>query len=179
MQVANGRFLVLLWCVVHEGQEKRERKELLGISCQHARLKRVFTDLRCSRPILFFVLQIAPSAKKLWGVDEGGSKDEGGVKGGGTLLHLGDHQTTMWRDSTWSTSGTIRAITRLCILLTEVECVQRKPSMVEKNRNRLVERKAYKGADPKHANSTVTFKYCICTTLHNPYYTKLHILLNC
>ncbi|XP_029666051.1 pumilio homolog 2-like [Formica exsecta] len=47
--------------------------------------------------------QIAPSAKKLWGVDEGGSKDEGGVKGGGTLLHLGDHQT-MWRDSTWSTS---------------------------------------------------------------------------
>ncbi|KAL6425144.1 hypothetical protein ACFW04_009428 [Cataglyphis niger] len=48
--------------------------------------------------------QIAPSAKKLWGVDEGGSKDEGGVKGGGTLLHLGDHQTTMWRDSTWSTS---------------------------------------------------------------------------
>ncbi|XP_072765352.1 maternal protein pumilio isoform X5 [Anoplolepis gracilipes] len=47
---------------------------------------------------------IAPSAKKLWGVDEGGSKDEGGVKGGGTLLHLGDHQTTMWRDSTWSTS---------------------------------------------------------------------------
>ncbi|KAK9306990.1 hypothetical protein QLX08_002594 [Tetragonisca angustula] len=45
--------------------------------------------------------QIAPSAKKLWGVDEGGSKDEGGVKGGG-ILHLGDHQ--MWRDSTWSTS---------------------------------------------------------------------------
>ncbi|KOX77865.1 Maternal protein pumilio [Melipona quadrifasciata] len=44
---------------------------------------------------------IAPSAKKLWGVDEGGSKDEGGVKGGG-ILHLGDHQ--MWRDSTWSTS---------------------------------------------------------------------------
>lgn len=52
-------------------------------------------------PTLF---QIAPSAKKLWGVDEGGSKDEGGVKGGG-ILHLGDHQ--MWRDSTWSTSGTI------------------------------------------------------------------------
>ncbi|OAD60557.1 Pumilio like protein 2 [Eufriesea mexicana] len=45
--------------------------------------------------------EIAPSAKKLWGVDEGGSKDEGGVKGGG-ILHLGDHQ--MWRDSTWSTS---------------------------------------------------------------------------
>ncbi|XP_012142820.1 pumilio isoform X2 [Megachile rotundata] len=45
--------------------------------------------------------QLAPSAKKLWGVDEGGSKDEGGVKGGG-ILHLGDHQ--MWRDSTWSTS---------------------------------------------------------------------------
>ncbi|EFN87211.1 Pumilio-like protein 1 [Harpegnathos saltator] len=44
---------------------------------------------------------IAPSAKKLWGVDDGGSKDEGGVKGGG-ILHLGDHQ--MWRDSTWSTS---------------------------------------------------------------------------
>ncbi|XP_048516097.1 maternal protein pumilio isoform X6 [Athalia rosae] len=44
---------------------------------------------------------IAPSAKKLWGVDEGGSKDDGGVKGGG-ILHLGDHQ--MWRDSTWSTS---------------------------------------------------------------------------
>lgn len=41
-------------------------------------------------------------------MDEGGSKDEGGVKGGGTLLHLGDHPTTMWRDSTWSTtSGTI------------------------------------------------------------------------
>lgn len=37
-------------------------------------------------------------------MDEGGSKDEGGVKGGG-ILHLGDHQ--MWRDSTWSTSGTI------------------------------------------------------------------------
>lgn len=35
-------------------------------------------------------------------MDEGGSKDEGGVKGGG-ILHLGDHQ--MWRDSTWSTSG--------------------------------------------------------------------------
>ncbi|XP_012233380.1 pumilio homolog 2 isoform X3 [Linepithema humile] len=48
--------------------------------------------------------QIAPSAKKLWGVDEGGSKDEGGVKGGGTLLHLGDHPATMWRDTTWSTS---------------------------------------------------------------------------
>lgn len=38
-------------------------------------------------------------------MDEGGSKDEGGVKGGGTLLHLGDHPTTMWRDTTWSTSG--------------------------------------------------------------------------
>ncbi|XP_011875908.1 PREDICTED: pumilio homolog 2 isoform X4 [Vollenhovia emeryi] len=49
--------------------------------------------------------QIAPSTKKLWGVDEGGSKDEGGVKGGGTLLHLGDHPTTMWRDSTWSTTS--------------------------------------------------------------------------
>ncbi|KYQ57959.1 Pumilio like protein 2, partial [Trachymyrmex zeteki] len=48
---------------------------------------------------------IAPSTKKLWGVDEGGSKDEGGVKGGGTLLHLGDHPTTMWRDSTWSTTS--------------------------------------------------------------------------
>jgi len=61
----------------------------------------------CSRgklTIRFFVLQIAPS-KKLWSMDEGGSKDEGGVKGGGTLLHLGDHQTTMWRDTTWSTSG--------------------------------------------------------------------------
>lgn len=103
------------------GAGKEGEKELLGISCQHARLKRVFTDLRCLRPILsFFVLQIAPSAKKLWGVDEGGSKDEGGVKGGGTLLHLGDHQTTMWRDSTWSTSGTI---TRLCVLSTEVECL--------------------------------------------------------
>ncbi|XP_039311745.1 maternal protein pumilio isoform X7 [Solenopsis invicta] len=48
--------------------------------------------------------QIAPSTKKLWGVDEGGSKDDGGVKGGGTLLHLGDHPT-MWRDSTWSTTS--------------------------------------------------------------------------
>ncbi|XP_020291592.1 pumilio homolog 2 isoform X3 [Pseudomyrmex gracilis] len=48
--------------------------------------------------------QIAPSTKKLWGMDEGSSKDEGSVKGGGNLLHLGDHQTTMWRDSTWSTS---------------------------------------------------------------------------
>lgn len=83
--------------------------ELLGISCQHARLKRVFTDLGAYDLFSFF-FQIAPSAKKLWGVDEGGSKDEGGVKGGGTLLHLGDHQTTMWRDSTWSTSGTIREI---------------------------------------------------------------------
>ncbi|CAG5107855.1 Similar to PUM2: Pumilio homolog 2 (Homo sapiens), partial [Cotesia congregata] len=48
-----------------------------------------------------YVFLIAPSAKKLWGVDEGGSKDEGGVKGGG-ILHLGDHHQ-MWRDSTWST----------------------------------------------------------------------------
>ncbi|KAJ8673652.1 hypothetical protein QAD02_004914, partial [Eretmocerus hayati] len=47
-----------------------------------------------------FAAKIAPSAKKLWGVDEGGSKDEGGVKGGG-ILQLGDQ---MWRDSTWSTS---------------------------------------------------------------------------
>ncbi|XP_054272082.1 pumilio homolog 2 isoform X4 [Macrosteles quadrilineatus] len=40
--------------------------------------------------------QIAPSAKKLWGVDE--PKDE--PKG---ILSLNDHQN-MWRDSTWSTS---------------------------------------------------------------------------
>ncbi|XP_046669067.1 pumilio homolog 2 isoform X4 [Homalodisca vitripennis] len=39
--------------------------------------------------------QIAPSAKKLWGVEE--PKDE--PKG---ILSLNDHQ--MWRDSTWSTS---------------------------------------------------------------------------
>ncbi|OXU30223.1 hypothetical protein TSAR_013140 [Trichomalopsis sarcophagae] len=52
------------------------------------------------------IIDIAPSAKKLWGVDEGGSKDEGGVKGGG-ILHLGDQ---MWRDSTWSTSVTYKAI---------------------------------------------------------------------
>ncbi|KAL7294613.1 hypothetical protein TKK_0011919 [Trichogramma kaykai] len=44
--------------------------------------------------------QIAPSAKKLWGVDDGSSKDDGGVKGGG-ILPLGEQ---MWRDSTWSTS---------------------------------------------------------------------------
>lgn len=64
----------------------------------------MFTDP--ARPLttrFLLLFQIAPSAKKLWGVDEGGSKDEGGVKGGG-ILHLGDHQ--MWRDSTWSTSGT-------------------------------------------------------------------------
>ncbi|XP_023720641.1 pumilio homolog 2 isoform X2 [Cryptotermes secundus] len=39
--------------------------------------------------------QIAPSAKKLWGVEE--QKDD--PKG---ILNLNDHQ--MWRDSTWSTS---------------------------------------------------------------------------
>ncbi|KAG8277129.1 hypothetical protein J6590_049084 [Homalodisca vitripennis] len=42
------------------------------------------------------LLQIAPSAKKLWGVEE--PKDE--PKG---ILSLNDHQ--MWRDSTWSTSA--------------------------------------------------------------------------
>lgn len=42
------------------------------------------------------MFQIAPSAKKLWGVEE--PKDE--PKG---MLSLNDHQ--MWRDSTWSTSG--------------------------------------------------------------------------
>lgn len=66
-------------------------------------------DTTCPHVTLAFFshFQIAPSAKKLWGVDDGGSKDEGGVKGGG-ILHLGDHQ--MWRDSTWSTSGTMSII---------------------------------------------------------------------
>lgn len=45
---------------------------------------------------LFLDFQIAPSAKKLWGVEE--QKDD--TKG---ILNLNDHQ--MWRDSTWSTSG--------------------------------------------------------------------------
>jgi hypothetical protein len=45
---------------------------------------------------LSFLFQIAPSAKKLWGVEE--QKDD--TKG---ILNLNDHQ--MWRDSTWSTSG--------------------------------------------------------------------------
>jgi pumilio RNA-binding family len=44
----------------------------------------------------FLDFQIAPSAKKLWGVEE--QKDD--TKG---ILNLNDHQ--MWRDSTWSTSG--------------------------------------------------------------------------
>jgi hypothetical protein len=44
----------------------------------------------------FLHFQIAPSAKKLWGVEE--QKDD--PKG---ILNLNDHQ--MWRDSTWSTSG--------------------------------------------------------------------------
>lgn len=69
------------------------RREATGAGCA--------PGLKTRFHVLF---QIAPSAKKLWGVDEGGSKDEGGVKGGG-ILHLGDHQ--MWRDSTWSTSGRI------------------------------------------------------------------------
>lgn len=49
-----------------------------------------------------FFLQIAPSAKKLWGVEE--SKEEG-PKG---ILNMngGDIQCgSVWRDSTWSTSG--------------------------------------------------------------------------
>ncbi|XP_066906639.1 pumilio homolog 2 isoform X2 [Halyomorpha halys] len=47
--------------------------------------------------------QIAPSAKKLWGVEE--PKDEPK-----SILNLNEHQ--MWRDSTWSTSGKI-----FCLLL--------------------------------------------------------------
>lgn len=87
----------------------------------------------------FFMFQIAPSTKKLWGVDEGGSKDEGGVKGGGTLLHLGDHPTTMWRDSTWSTtSGTIQSNCRCVVRNRDFErCDRRKclwsSSMIEWN----------------------------------------------
>lgn len=50
----------------------------------------------------FCFSQIAPSAKKLWGVEE--SKEEG-PKG---ILNMngGDIQCgSVWRDSTWSTSG--------------------------------------------------------------------------
>ncbi|XP_024217278.2 uncharacterized protein [Halyomorpha halys] len=47
--------------------------------------------------------KIAPSAKKLWGVEE--PKDEPK-----SILNLNEHQ--MWRDSTWSTSGKI-----FCLLL--------------------------------------------------------------
>lgn len=43
--------------------------------------------------------QIAPSAKKLWGVEE--AKEDSHKTSG--ILNLNDHQ--MWRDSTWSTSG--------------------------------------------------------------------------
>lgn len=46
--------------------------------------------------IVAFLLQIAPSAKKLWGVEE--QKDD--TKG---ILNLNDHQ--MWRDPTWSTTA--------------------------------------------------------------------------
>ena len=53
-------------------------------------LKEILIYLFC-----FFLLQIAPSAKKLWGVEE--QRDDKG------LLHLSDHQ--MWRDSTWSIAG--------------------------------------------------------------------------
>ncbi|XP_008473520.1 pumilio homolog 1-like [Diaphorina citri] len=42
---------------------------------------------------------IAPSAKKLWGVEEG--KEDSHKTGGGGILNLNDQ---MWRDSTWSTS---------------------------------------------------------------------------
>lgn len=127
----------------------------------------MFTDLRGLRPILFFSFQIAPSAKKLWGVDEGGSKDEGGVKGGGTLLHLGDHQTTMWRDSTWSTSGTISRDYAIYVYSRRKQSARlRNSSTVEwSNRNRLDKRKAHKQTDPKHNdNSVVTFEYRMCTT---------------
>lgn len=86
------------------GEWKRVRRAPGSFVLNNARAwKECSLTSEGSRPV-FSVFQIAPSAKKLWGVDEGGSKDEGGVKGGGTLLHLGDHQT-MWRDSTWSTSG--------------------------------------------------------------------------
>ena len=50
----------------------------------------------------FSVFQIAPSAKKLWGVEEA---KEDGPKG---ILNIngGDIQCgSVWRDSPWSTSG--------------------------------------------------------------------------
>jgi len=49
-----------------------------------------------------FLFQIAPSAKKLWGVEEA---KEDGPKG---ILNIngGDIQCgSVWRDSPWSTSG--------------------------------------------------------------------------
>jgi len=105
------RFLVSLYAA-EGGRWEIDRERTLGSFVSTHTFQRVHWPPEAYDLFCFFMFQIAPSTKKLWGVDEGGSKDEGGVKGGGTLLHLGDHPTTMWRDSTWSTtSGTICAIT--------------------------------------------------------------------